>query len=447
MFEINSYEPSPEANEFNRDLGLVEDIKTDTKKPVEATKPAVETTKPAATKTTELTPEQKQEKLAALVAIPETTLKTYKLAELRQVAKGLLPRVNSYLKVDLLALLTEIRILELQRLADLTALEKSQQQEQKKALIKASERTPLETRIVGIKTTLKDIAQDTNSETEMLENVWAFAAETVTVFRLNYADSTVKDYLAEVRDSLTDEAKAVTSERYQTALIAFGKSALRMFHKYIVASNDAYKAKVFKYGSNNTRVDGNALIDHAVNILEVTTEKPQRKQALNLAIALVLLTGRRTAEILSSANLEIDPDNEDGVIFTGQLKGKKEDNEKKKKEVFKIPVLTDRTKVIKALSILKASEFHKTDPAEVNNCYATGMKRLMPDWLKVAKIEGKEALTPKSMRAVYANLCADRIYKGNANGRAAYIASIMGHEEDDQITAHSYMVWEVGGSV
>lgn len=127
-------------------------------------------------------------------------------------------------------------------------------------------------------------------------------------------------------------------------------------------------------------------------------------------------------------------------MFSGQAKARGEDRASRMKDAREIPTLVNSELVLNGFQWLEASGKRLDDPQEVNGKYATPLKRALTKWQPIAETN---ELTVKSLRAIYASLCIKHFYQGNINGATAYIAKILGHNEGDMTTAHSYQGYEV----
>lgn len=419
MFEITSYEPSPEADSFNQAVGLVE-----------ATKVAA-----LPSKTTELTPEQKQEKLAVLTAIAETTLDTYKVSELREVAKGLLPRVNSYLKNDLKTLLLEIRSTELARLEAILIAAK-QTAEARKERIVNTEPQSIATRVSGILKDLQAIAWTDSTETEAIINTAAYASKIHAGLAATYAPTTVKTLVSDISKELSGVA---AEGRLAVVLQCFLTALSKAFRSTADAIKASYAIQVKTNTENNIKVNGTALIGKAISVLTLVRDGATGVQWQHVVIALAVVTGRRSAEILASGLFK-SSDKTSTILFSGQAKVRGDIRAERMAEFKEIPVLCNSELVLEGFRWLVQSGRRKDDPNEVNNTCATPLKRSLVLWQSMADTD---KLTVKSLRAIYASLCIMHFYQGNVNGTTAYIARILGHHESDMTTAHSYQGYEV----
>ena len=156
------------------------------------------------------------------------------------------------------------------------------------------------------------------------------------------------------------------------------------------------------------------------------------KSYITNLLGLCALTGRRAAEIGCTAKFEMIKGDPDHLMFSGQLKTKG----RGELEAFKIPVLGNPEKIIKALERIRRDKplFINNTPRFHNACskeLGVRVKKLFP---KITEGE----LAVKDLRSIYAEIC----YSLEDNQRIAkqkYFSLILGHGEDDNSTGTSYL--------
>ena len=188
----------------------------------------------------------------------------------------------------------------------------------------------------------------------------------------------------------------------------------------------ARKKKQITIEQSNLRpiYDVDGYINKAIALLD--TSEP-----IKMAVGLCALTGRRLAEIFSTAKFEKAEDN-NHVLFSGQLKAKNS----RELIAYKIPTLYDASIIITTLKKLRVvkkdyttislNEIHDLISWRVNKIYKDHFKGFYPEPLK-----------PKDMRALYATIC----YAKNPDERISdqvFYSRILGHGENDIDTAGSY---------
>lgn len=154
-----------------------------------------------------------------------------------------------------------------------------------------------------------------------------------------------------------------------------------------------------KIASRNESVqqihDPDAIVAQAVRLLH-------SPEWADIAAGLAVLTGRRVAEILSTA--QFTKKTQWSVIFTGALKRKGETQ----KLSFEIPTLTTADRVIKALSTLRKAlpDAAGLPPAEINKRYERGVALACNKHFAqlIPFREGKDNLYTHLFRAIYATI-------------------------------------------
>jgi integrase len=153
-----------------------------------------------------------------------------------------------------------------------------------------------------------------------------------------------------------------------------------------------------------------------------------------LALGLSLLTGRRITEVLKTAKLT--PITPSTMQFSGQLKTK---GAEKSRDNYQIPVLADSAEIAAALDRLRRSkDFSSYSESQINSLTSkeTGIQcrryfgAIIPD------------VKPKDLRALYAQICWDTMGQDTPKLQLGYFAEILGHSEQDNITAVSYLVFK-----
>ena len=156
----------------------------------------------------------------------------------------------------------------------------------------------------------------------------------------------------------------------------------------------------------------------------------QGNSYLDQIIALCALTGRRTAEIATSAEFTYSSAHK--ILFSGQLKVKQREG------VFPyvIPVFHDANVLIQALAGLR-----KSKPAFINNYkkfHDCCSKELNLRVKKHFKPFFHGDIKPKDLRSIYAEVCFKMFNEDKLLARPLYYARVLGHAELDVVTAQSY---------
>lgn len=185
----------------------------------------------------------------------------------------------------------------------------------------------------------------------------------------------------------------------------------------------ATRSQVYADHTNLRPIDPDELILKACELLK-------SESYLNLALGLMLLTGRRSTEILKTAEMTAVSD--ESVIFAGQLKTKGSDNAQTLP--YEIPVLTDSQTVINALTKLRqlrdfSNLTNDAVHSKANKSLSEAVKRYFDALIPSVKL--------KDLRSAYATICHD-FYCPNQISQTAYFAMVLGHSKEDLTTAQSY---------
>jgi hypothetical protein len=245
-----------------------------------------------------------------------------------------------------------------------------------------------------------------------------------------------------------DRALALTlAEAMKQAWVKHGFASLKQQHSLMTAVRGAIKAQLgedhiaFETMNFSTeewieinRTTSQRVANQNANqvILDPTTVNAIVTRATNLlgsrewaeiAAGLVVLTGRRSAEVLKTASFEYKT--EFSVMFTGSLKRKGEETLLS----FEIPTLCQAQYVIKAWSklrqILPTSELTNV---QVNQRYADDVAKVCDRAFAdlVQPVEGREKLYSHLFRKIYATI-ATYFYCPAAVDEAEFRAEIQGH--------------------
>jgi len=242
--------------------------------------------------------------------------------------------------------------------------------------------------------------------------------------------------MAEIRDlkahySLRYVRVSLTT--YRTAVRgALGDThpALKYLHSFrddITAYNQVDRAKIYARHHALVPIDPDAFTEFALG--QLSSSSYGRAVA-----ALILLTGRRPAEICFTGSFEPIADRDDVVLFAGQAKTKGTP-----KPPYEIPVLADPHDLIAALAVIRARHVFSSEAdahRKAGEIVAGSREVFGPDY------------TPKELRKVYAAIVYHDYDRSDPTPRLtepAYLASVLGHGPGDVTTALSYMAYYVDG--
>lgn len=218
---------------------------------------------------------------------------------------------------------------------------------------------------------------------------------------------------------------------YNKALISsdleiVGKLFKAVYTPQYMGISKEYKERLEQRTNNAIFICGGAeIINMAVDFIQTYDYK-------KISIGLAILTGRRTAEILHTANFKALSD--DYVFFTGQLK--QNDN-----NGYSIPVLCHSQLVVKALENLRILRSYKS----INHVNLKDAKPLNQSVKKYLN-DYCESLTMHDLRRFYAYVCYHYRFhsdakKGNRQTFDGYTKEILGHRILK--SGESYKVLEV----
>jgi Telomere resolvase len=181
--------------------------------------------------------------------------------------------------------------------------------------------------------------------------------------------------------------------------------------------NNPIADQVARRNENVVLLDNpDAIVAQAVRLLE-------SREWADIAAGLVVLTGRRSSEIMGSAQFQIK--SQWSVRFTGALKRRGE----VQRLSFEIPTLTTAERVVKALDKLRAiCPTQGLSAQQINQKYAhavaTACDRHFVDL--VPKRDGRENLFTHLFRSVYATI-ATLWFAPTSVDASEYKAAIQGH--------------------
>jgi hypothetical protein len=179
-----------------------------------------------------------------------------------------------------------------------------------------------------------------------------------------------------------------------------------------------YEAKVTAEAEKTRPIDGNKILEAALGNLNSAAYTRQ-------AVALMVLTGRRSIEVLKLGGVSAISGRNDVVMFSGQAKTKEVEV-----PPYEIPVLAPADKLIAAWNELrKKKDFSALTPDEVNARCAKSLNETA-EAVYGACVDGRK-IKPKDLRAIYGTICCAAL-KPESMSRTVYLATILGHRMYDQ---------------
>lgn len=169
------------------------------------------------------------------------------------------------------------------------------------------------------------------------------------------------------------------------------------------------------------------LIEFAKGLLESSSY-------LKVSLGLILLTGRRSVEILKTGTFEKVQSKKNEVLFSGQAKKRGENS-----QPYKIPILCAPNLVISALEWLRGEkhELLSITEKEINSKCAAPLNQ----YSKSFAVWLGGGCTPHDLRKAYA-----AIAYGQTNKRDSFrgfAAKVLGHNSDSELTTETYFKYTI----
>lgn len=259
----------------------------------------------------------------------------------------------------------------------------------------------IEDRILNFITTLKGLSK--SEKKRVCKNE-------VSKLRAKYTDSTVRTYLTRYRKH--DSLKNTGCKDYLT----LPKKAAKKLNTNYIKKNDKI-------------IENQILVENWKDILNRGIKLLDSNNAFECACGLMLVTGRRMAEILKTGKFTSIRNKRGYVNFDGQLKTKDRHVGK-----YEIPILTEYKKVNRAIKFLrKEKDTTELSIKESTQKYANSI---------IAATENSFCdliypIKPHDLRKLYAIICVEKKRKTKGN-YMKYFAQILGHGEKGITTAMLY---------
>jgi hypothetical protein len=266
--------------------------------------------------------------------------------------------------------------------------------------------------------TVKEVTSRANIEAKYLNEVCGTTAS-------------LKRYLTMYRNYLKDKIRPSTFVEKQP-LLDLLLSILTLNNKQQKEFKKAHQVEISQ-GQRNLRkiYDVEKYIAVSIGLLSAVS-------VYDRIIGLCALTGRRPAEIATSAILSPVGTNERLAIFSGQLKTK----DRLEIIPYAIPLLHNYAPIAKTLaSIREAKPQFIGKPLLFNGTASNELGARVKKHFS-GLIEGEIQL--KNLRAVYALLSFDLVSKKATDRYVtvsinSYFSKVLGHSEDDVVTCGSYI--------
>lgn len=405
----------------------------------------------------QVTPDQLDQNIKALGAIPEDVLSELSVAALRKRLAAC--RINAVLRDDQPIALSSARKSELiEAVHRLTHKDKvihtlvpDLNPEELESILEESESLDeLAERKLGTlaKELFEDLRAYTQSRWDAESQTWKAPDSTPANlgFRLtNYlakarlAATTALRYRSKVSSQMKEWLSQHSSEWYASALNEdFGRfqNSVRVQMKTEADekhSNDS--TQLSKRQSAKAIVDVSDLTRWAHKTLSELTDETPKTHWLDVSVALGLVTGRRSSETHATASFEVVGDHR--VAFTGQLKNKGRTAEfYSENPSYEIPTLVEASLVVKGLEWLATKGKRVDDPEVAHKRYSKELnqhcKVLDREYIKT--VEGEPCpLKYHGLRQLYA-LCCLKSFKPRTQDSVQYIGCILGHGRAEDLT-------------
>ena len=170
-------------------------------------------------------------------------------------------------------------------------------------------------------------------------------------------------------------------------------------------------------------------------LIEISKDMLLSEKKHDIAIGLMLLTGRRPSEIMKSASFKSHKRRVKELLFKGQLKTKGNVSEDKEYKIYALGGSANLC--IKALSRLRALtiEDKEKSTAAITRKYNSSLNIKLP---RIVGAYFEDTPSCKDLRKAYAAICL-HLYQEDSEGmKNAFLCDLLGHLDSDIETANSY---------
>ena len=223
--------------------------------------------------------------------------------------------------------------------------------------------------------------------------------------------------------------KAVNDNKFSIELKKIVLDILKLSNEEMIEYKKDYREKV-KHEHDNLRYinDVQGYIETAISLL-------QSKNFIDKVLGFAAITGRRVAEIGSTAEFELHTPQH--LIFKGQLKTK----DSNYYDSYIIPILMNTYDFITHFRFFREQykKYLNNPDTFHNSCSKDLSFKVKVHFSKF--VEG--VITPKNLRAIYATITSNEFNKNTRKTNQSYVADILGHSPDDLNTVNSYFVFKL----
>lgn len=264
-------------------------------------------------------------------------------------------------------------------------------------------------------------------------------------------ESTQKLYISKFRTSVKDAFSELDDEDKRKGMIDQVIGYIAFPEGLNESLYAQYQTKVKDRSRNLT------VVDNYREIVALFTEMLEDESIRVKALAVMMLTGRRFYEVMTTADFApVYQERDHGKVrhkylltFSGQAKTREAEGTKYG-ENFRIPCLAPAADIMAAMDIIRHSpegrRWRTFDSAEMNAAESGRMNQMLRGLLAAERINEPEltkSFTIKQMRSLYAEI-AYEVFAPKTFTKAAYFSQILGHATDDIKTSLSYMNYALG---
>lgn len=191
-----------------------------------------------------------------------------------------------------------------------------------------------------------------------------------------------------------------------------------------------YKRKVQVRTEQNDLVK----IENPNELIEFARELLTSDSYLKVSLGLMLVTGRRSVEILKTATFHKVPSKAFRVVFEGQAKLKE-----RVASPYEIPLLCTANEAIKALNFIreKRSEFAQLTSEQLNKKCAKSLN----DTAKIFKDFLGVGIVCHDLRKAYAAIIYNQ--SNTLDSFRVFAAKFLGHSENSELTTETYLKYTI----
>lgn len=260
---------------------------------------------------------------------------------------------------------------------------------------------------------------------------------------------TIKSYIGVIFKGLTEYVeRVVTDSTIQQAVLSDLGYYKSIYIKPVVQENlRVQNERLAERRKNVVEVSVVPIYQWAFDVIDkadvLFTQEGKRLWS-DLSLALMLVTGRRTAEVGCTGEFS-KADEPNMLNFRGQLKCKLVE---RSEEAYTIPCLYDVDKVLHAFDVLEKvgrkfsphlyPDISREDLIKkTHNSFVTAYNTLSRKLTQRFFPKAQRVVTCQAYRQIYGQVCA-ALYKPSYMTKQAYISSILGHLPTDVTSGQNY---------